>query len=1036
MERSGTSSSTQLVVLTLNDVYELFPNVNQVEGVAEMATMLRSVKATLPPEAHVLVTLNGDFLWRCVYDRRDKGVHMVDVVNALGIDFVVVGNHDFDFGSHATEECLKRAAFTTFGSNVRQQDTHQIMSGLTDTAVVNLPNGLRLGLFGVSTTETNKEDNIGADLVVESEIAHAQRCVQQLTDHGVDCVVALTHLTEAEDRVLARTVPGIDVILGGHDHEPMTFFEGSTLVHKSGQDALWLRRIDMIVTKKDRSALSIEPPTFQWQMMRNHGLAPDRQCLELLQAYDAKVAEEDKELGLMECLAITKTLLDGSRHSCRTQECNLGNLVADALRLELGADVGLINGGCIKGETLHPAGLELTKRWLHGILPIPNPIVVSETMYPAGLELTKRWLLGVLPFPNYTVMLRMRAGDLRTVIEALLDHYPTQTTSHPHVSGLHIVFDTTTTPRHKIAAFRRQLEPWSPSQCDIDDNEMLTVATSSYLMSGVRCCQAVFANAEVVRDDALMIDLVESFLRKQKEVAYAANEGRIIYKECRVKMEHPAQQAHVVVLTLNDVYELFPNASQVGGVAEMATLLRTVRATLPPEAHVLVTLNGDFLWRSKYDRRDKGAHMVDVLNALGIDVVVIGNHDFDFGQRTTQECLERAAFTTLGSNVRQKATGQIMSGLTDTAVVNLPNGLQLGLFGVLTTETNKEGNIGADLVVESEIAHAQRCVQQLTDHGVDCVVALTHLKAAEDRVLARTVPGIDVILGGHDHEPMTFFEGSTLVHKSGQDALWLRRIDMIVTKKDRSALSIEPPTFQWQMMRNHGLAPDRQCLELLQAYDAKVAEEDKELGLMECLAITKTLLDGSRHSCRTQECNLGNLVADALRLELGADVGLINGGCIKGETLHPAGLELTKRWLHGILPIPNPIVVLRIPAFHLRAALEALLDHYPAQNAAHPHVSGLHVVFDLGTPPRHEITAFRRQIEPWSPSQDNIDDNEVLTVATSKLVMAGVPCCQAAFAHAEVIRDDALMTGIVESFLRKRGQVAYAANEGRVIYKE
>jgi len=67
------NATTKVVFLTVNDVYELEPDVNGVGGLAELATMLKATRQRIPRDTHVIVTLNGDFLWRSELDRKDKG---------------------------------------------------------------------------------------------------------------------------------------------------------------------------------------------------------------------------------------------------------------------------------------------------------------------------------------------------------------------------------------------------------------------------------------------------------------------------------------------------------------------------------------------------------------------------------------------------------------------------------------------------------------------------------------------------------------------------------------------------------------------------------------------------------------------------------------------------------------------------------------------------------------------------------------------------------------------------------------------------
>src|SRR5262249_35555425 len=85
------------------------------------------------------------------------------------------------------------------------------------------------------------------------------------------------------------------------------------------------------------------------------------------------------------------------------------------------------------------------------------------------------------------------------------------------------------------------------------------------------------------------------------------------------------QRATLTLLTVNDVYEIAPVQGQ-GGLAELMTLLRAERATA---THHLMTVNGDFLSPSLMSSMFKGAQMVALFNALGVDMVVFGNHEFD-----------------------------------------------------------------------------------------------------------------------------------------------------------------------------------------------------------------------------------------------------------------------------------------------------------------------------------------------------------------------------------------------------------------------
>ncbi|RLN98148.1 hypothetical protein BBJ28_00002456 [Nothophytophthora sp. Chile5] len=495
----------------------------------------------------------------------------------------------------------------------------------------------------------------------------------------------------------------------------------------------------------------------------------------------------------------------------------------------------------------------------------------------------------------------------------------------------------------------------------------------------------------------------------------------------------------VVFLTINDVYELFPGANGVGGLAEMATMLAATRAQLPQDAHVIVTLNGDFLWRSELGRKDKGAHMVELLNYLQIEYVVLGNHEFDFGAETMRELLVDARFTCFGSNVRCAEDGALFPGLVDTCVVTLRNGLKLGLFGVLTTVTGKDPFAGPSVTFDDELPHARRCVEQLQTQGADAIVALTHFKVAEDERLAMQAPGIHLLLGGHDHEPMTRVVGhETLLHKSGMDALWLGVVEMTLTttwSSEGGRIHATAPVqvdFQWRMLLNRGYRADVGCLAILSKYVRHVEQEEKAQGKLEPLGTALTALDGRRVTCRTKESNLGNLVADALREGLSADVGLVNAGYIKGDQLNAPGLMITRKWLEKYLPLVKPTVVVELRLSELKSALTYWLRRYPAMSSSHPHFSGLRVVYDVSQPDASVISELRLIQE----GQDN-DEQQVEGEDMQRLVAVAMPLLSSMdgwhfFENARRLQSGSIVRSLVEEYVRRRGELVYPPVEGRL----
>ncbi|KAG7399088.1 hypothetical protein PHYBOEH_009778 [Phytophthora boehmeriae] len=505
----------------------------------------------------------------------------------------------------------------------------------------------------------------------------------------------------------------------------------------------------------------------------------------------------------------------------------------------------------------------------------------------------------------------------------------------------------------------------------------------------------------------------------------------------------------VVFLTVNDVYAVLPDYDGVGGIAELATMLQSVRQRISADSHVIFTLNGDFLWRSELDRKDKGAHMVELLNYLGVEYVVLGNHEFDFGAEFLMELLTEANFTCFGSNIRSSSNGELLPGITDTCVVPLRNGLRLGLFGVSTTVTAQDPFAGPSVVFEDEVPHASRCVQELKAQGADAIVVLTHFKVADDVHLAMHAPGIDLILGGHDHMPMTCSAGQTLIHKSGIDALWLGVVEMTltipaVTEEMKALESSVQVGFQWQMLLNRGYEADPRCSTIINRYACLVEQDEKAQGKLEPLGTVLTALDGRRVTCRTQESNLGNLVADALREGLNADVGLVNAGYIKGDHLNAPGLVVTRKWLEKYLPLVKPTVVVEMPLRELKAALLYWLRRHPVMSSSQPQFSGLRVVYDISQPSAPAISSIHLAKEKYQGDVDESAENqrpgechEENSGGMDRLVTVAMPLLNTMdgwhfFAGAPQLSSGPIVRNLVEKFVRKRGKVVYAPQEGRL----
>ncbi len=479
------------------------------------------------------------------------------------------------------------------------------------------------------------------------------------------------------------------------------------------------------------------------------------------------------------------------------------------------------------------------------------------------------------------------------------------------------------------------------------------------------------------------------------------------------------QSTTLTLLTVNDVYEITPVQGK-GGLAELMTLLRAERATA---THHMTTVNGDFLSPSLMSALFKGAQMVTLFNTLGVDVVVFGNHEFDLGPEVTQQRRAESKFAWLGTNVLGP-DGKPFGGALATMTRQI-GGLTVGLFGVLTPETARLSSPGPTVTFAPVVPTAQATVEALRQAGADVIIALTHLTIAEDRALAQQVPGISVILGGHEHEPITWYEGGTLILKSGYDAHYLGRIDLAIEKKVTEKGAQVTVTPSWRMIANRGVTPDPGVATEVARYMATL---DQELG--QPLGQTQTALSSQSGEVRTRETTMGNLIADALREALQADVALINGGGIRGNRLYAAGTTLTRRDILQELPFGNIGVLVELSGADLLAVLEHGVSKVEDKAGRFPQVSGVRLVYNPGKPAGSRVL----EVQVGGKVLDRAATYRVATI--DYLLKSGDG--YSAFSKGKVLIDTSggsLMATTVMSYITTKGSVAPQI-EGRIVARQ
>jgi 2',3'-cyclic-nucleotide 2'-phosphodiesterase (5'-nucleotidase family) len=432
-----------------------------------------------------------------------------------------------------------------------------------------------------------------------------------------------------------------------------------------------------------------------------------------------------------------------------------------------------------------------------------------------------------------------------------------------------------------------------------------------------------------------------------------------------------AEPVTITILHTNDVYEISPVEGQ-GGLAELGTLLKTERAKSP---NTVTTFGGDLISPSVMSGLTKGTQMIEIYNALGVAAAVPGNHEFDFGPEIAVARFKESTFPWIGSNVLGK-DGKPAEGLIENKIVEV-GGYKLGFLGVLTDDTVALSSPGPDITFAPINATAEAEAKKLRAEGADLVIALTHQDLADDRDLLRTVKGVDIVLGGHDHDPMTIYEGGKLIVKAGYDAHYLAAIDIEidrVKKQDKEAVVWRP---SWRYESTSGVTPDPEIKKIVDKYNARL---DSELGVV--IGKTDVALDTTRETVRTTESNFGNLIADAIKEAVGADLAIIGGGGIRGNKIYDAGTMLTRKDILTELPFGNGTVLTEVVGSDVRAALENGVSQVEDKAGRFPQVAGVIFTYDMARKPGDRVTKVEVDGQP-------LDNARTYKVATNDYMLTG-----------------------------------------------
>ncbi|RUX44012.1 bifunctional metallophosphatase/5'-nucleotidase, partial [Mesorhizobium sp. M4A.F.Ca.ET.050.02.1.1] len=429
----------------------------------------------------------------------------------------------------------------------------------------------------------------------------------------------------------------------------------------------------------------------------------------------------------------------------------------------------------------------------------------------------------------------------------------------------------------------------------------------------------------------------------------------------------------------------------IGGAGRLVTAIAQERKKLDGQ-NVLLLNAGDSFQGSLFYITYKGAAEEEFLNQIKPDAVTLGNHEFDDGESALVPYLDKAKFPIVSANVvpndKSGAAGKIKP-----SVVLEVGGQKIGIVGAVTNDTPELASPGPNIAIEDDVKSITAEVEKLKAQGVNKIIAVTHIGYNRERDVIAKIPGIDVVVGGHSHtllsntDPKAAGPYPTMVDnpdgykvpvvQAASYSKYLGEFKVVFDDNGVVKQASGDPIFL-----DKSITPDPAVLARIKELGAPIEElKNKEV------AETTKAIDGSRDNCRARECEMGNLVSDAILDRVkgqGVEIVISNGGGLRASIDQGT---VTMGEVLTVLPFQNTLATFQISGKDLVAGLESGLSQIEDGAGRFPQVAGLKYSFDKSVAPNAGRVKSVEVMEngAWAP----INPDKDYLVATNNYVRQG-----------------------------------------------
>jgi len=443
----------------------------------------------------------------------------------------------------------------------------------------------------------------------------------------------------------------------------------------------------------------------------------------------------------------------------------------------------------------------------------------------------------------------------------------------------------------------------------------------------------------------------------------------------------------LTIMHTNDTHSWHePNRDGDGGAARQATVVQQIRDQV--ENSILLD-GGDRFTGTLFHVQWLGQDSAQIMNAIGYDAMTLGNHEFDNGDDVLAAFVDALEFPVVTANVDFSESADL-AGMIEPYVTLDVGGENVGIIGLVTPESEILSSPGDELVFNYDLINVtQAAVDALTEQGVNKIILVTHIGYEADLLVAQGVSGVDVVVGGHTN---TFLSNSfagaegdyptevesvsgepVLVVQASTRTLYLGRLDV-----EFDAAGVLSDWDGDVILLSRYITPDPEVSDIVAGLSAPI-EELRNTPVGEA----GVFLVGDRNVCRVSECNLGNLIADAMREHAGADIAITNAGGIRADIDEG---EITMGEVLTVLPFGNLTSIFSFTGADVWATLEHGVSDIDNVAGRFLQVSGVRYSFDA----TEEVGSRIVSVDVWQDGEwVDLDLEAVYYVVTNDFVRSG-----------------------------------------------